>query len=116
MNINISLLTESMESIVEYLKSRNLNTVELIDDYYLDFQDVKFEIEKKSAEELKKADVCIGSLYDDVIEIAHDIEKDSDGINVVSTVTIDRLAHILEYLSYYINKQIQNSISDDPES
>lgn len=103
-NIDIDLLTKSMESIVEYLKSINLNTIELIDDYYLDFLDDRFEIEKKSVEELKKANVCIGSLYDDVIEIAHDIKKDSDGINVVSIVTIERLAHILEYLSYYIKK------------
>ena len=95
-----------MESIVEYLKSMNLNTIELIDDYYLDLLDDKFEIEKKSVEELKKADVCIGSLYDDVIEIAQDIKKDSDGINAVSIVTIERLAHILEYLSYYIKKFI----------
>ncbi len=103
-NIDIDLLSKSMESIVEYLKSINLNTIELIDDYYLDFLDDRFEIEKKSVEELKKANVCIGSLYDDVFEIAQDIKKDSDGINVVSIVTIERLAHILEYLSYYIKK------------
>ena len=104
MNIDIDLLSKSMESIVEYLKSINLNTIELIDDYYLDFLDDRFEIEKKSVEELKKANVCIGSLYDDVFEIAQDIKKDSDGINVVSIVTIERLAHIFEYLSYYIKK------------
>ena len=103
-NIDIDLLSKSMESIVEYLKSINLNTIELIDDYYLDFLDDRFEIEKKSVEELKKANVCIGSLYDDVFEIAQDIKKDSDGINVVSIVTIERLANILEYLSYYIKK------------
>ena len=104
MNIDIDLLTESMESIAEYLKSMNLNTIELVDDYYLDLLDDKFEVEKRSAEELKKADVCIGSLYDDVIEIAQDIKKDSDGVNTVSIVTIERLAHILEYLSHYIKK------------
>ena len=102
--IDIDLLSKAMESIVEYLKSINLNTIELIDDYYLDLLDDRFEIEKKSVEELKKANVCIGSLYDDVFEIAQDIKKDSDGINVVSIVTIERLAHILEYLSYYIKK------------
>lgn len=116
MNIDISLITESMEAIVEYLKSLNLNTVELTDDYYLDFIDDRFEIENKSAEELKKADVCIGSLYDDVIEIACDIKKDSDGLNVVSIVTIDRLAHILEYLSYYINKTILKKTYGDSKN
>ena len=47
-NIDIDLLSKSMESIVEYLKSINLNTIELIDDYYLDFLDDRFEIEKKA--------------------------------------------------------------------
>ncbi len=49
-NIDIDLLSKSMESIVEYLKSINLNTIELIDDYYLDFLDDRFEIEKKIVE------------------------------------------------------------------
>lgn len=106
MKISIDLLTNSMESIVEYLKSNGLENVELIDDYYLDFCSERFQLEKKTKDELKKADVCIGSLFDDVEELTRDINKDSDGLNVVSIVTIDRLAHILEYLTYYIRKEV----------
>lgn len=103
--IDIELLIKSMESIVEYLKKLNLEKVELIDDLYLDFVNDKFDVYSKSVNELQSADVCIGSIFDDVYELKRDIEKDNKGLNSVSIVTIDRLAHILEYISYFIKKE-----------
>lgn len=103
MNFEISLLIKTMESIIEYLKNHNLEKIDIISDYYLNLESLtKFDVEKKfNVEDEKiKAEVNIGSIYDDIMEMVNDV----NGINEISTVTIDRLAHILEYLSYYIQK------------
>lgn len=106
MDIDVKLLTDAMNEVVKYLRTFDLDKIKVIDDFYLDFSDERFGLEKKSEEELKKAEVCIGSIYDDVEELTYDIEKSSNEINMVSIVTIDRLAHILEYITYYIRKEI----------
>lgn len=103
--IDIELLIRSMESIIEYLKRLNLEKIELIDDFYLELADDQFDVYSKDADELKSAEVCIGSVFDDVYELKRDIEKNPNGLDSVSIVTIERLAHILEYISFYIKKE-----------
>jgi len=103
--INAELLISSMDSIIDYLKKLNLEKIELIDDLYLELADEKFDVYSKTADELKSAEVCIGSVFDDVYELKRDIEKDCNGLDSVSVVTIERLAHILEYISFYIKKE-----------
>lgn len=115
MDIELSLLTEAMKKVAEYLEDMDIDRVDVISDYYRELQsDEIFDIEKKlefdenGAVKIPQNGLCIGSVCDDVKELT----KDVNGENAVSTVTIDRLAHILEYLVYYINVKVFKAYDD----
>lgn len=115
MNFELSLMIKAMEQVIEYLKSIGVNEISVVSDYYWDTGSTeKFDIEKKleidenGIIKIHKNELCIGSLCDDVMELT----KDVNNVNAVSTVTIDRLAHILEYLTYYVHTQVFKSYTE----
>lgn len=115
MDIELLLLTKAMKKVTEYLENMDIDKVDVISDFYWELQsdeifdiEKKLEVDKNGAIKIHQNDLCIGSLCDDVKELT----KDVSGENAVSTVTIDRLAHILEYLVYYINAKVFKAYDD----
>ena len=102
MYIDIKLLIEAFDKIAIYLRKNNLDKIELSNDYYLDFNIDKYAIDRLDLSSLNIRDLCVGSTFDDLTELKREIynEKYTD---IISSVTIDRLAPLLEYISYYIN-------------
>ena len=103
--IDADMLLYSMGKITEYLKKSGMENIELTDDLYLDIADEKFDVYSKNTDELKKADICIGSVSDDIAELKKNTELPPEDFNAVSFLAIERLAHILEYVAYYIRKE-----------
>lgn len=115
MDFELSLLTKAMKKVTEYLENMDIDKVDVISDFYWELQsdeifdiEKKLEVDKNGAIKIHQNDLCIGSLCDDVRELT----KDVSGDNAVSAVTIDRLAHILEYLVYYVNTRVFRSNTD----
>ncbi len=108
---NITQLQQGFNMLESFLKSYNIKEIPVEKDYYWNIESIeKFCLisqDGKSLLEPSRNDesLNIGSLFDDIKML----DKAINGSNAITVVDIDRLAHVLEYLTYYINCHILES-------
>lgn len=108
--IKVKYLQNCLNCIIKYLNDLNIHEIDIIEDYYLNIDNIdKFNFERlgstltKIENNSSISDLFnIGSVFDDL----ENLDKALEDPYRISCETINELSNLLSYISYYINTAI----------
>ncbi|MGN0695236.1 MAG: hypothetical protein ACI4J5_00565 [Oscillospiraceae bacterium] len=100
-------MRQALDKIIVYLEDEmHMKEIELTEDYYWDIgSNEKFRM-TDSGGSPAQPELSVGSLFDDVDSIRKTVSEEC----AASMVDIDRLAHILEYISFSVTRSIEENM------
>lgn len=108
--IKVKNLQTYLNCIISYLNNLNINEIDIIEDYYLNIDNIdKFDFDKVALTLTKiKNNVSISGLFNvgSIIDDLEEINKSIEDPCRISCETINELGNLLLYISYYIDTTI----------